>query len=356
MIDIENLTSQIKRNCNISDARYWGSYSLCGLLLRLRELYRIETGVRPWEKIQQEEIGKWISERENLWKELEDKDFENIAVNGTVYNPFEVKEINAELEKEGFVYGAGIGIHMKPSFFIADLTSKAKVVGFDVYIAGREYARDLSDYPAMLQDRLIFARVDTTKLLLWGKFEEMRCRRSKGALEYAFSKYGVTPEEDPSEDIDRKIYQVACSEVETYIHHELGEAFEGEKIGDEWKAFLTSLPDGRVELFVRAVKDVLSDTSENGMLKYIIKNQKEGSLGFYIVFLGGMRKILFPEILKAFHLFVETGNWVIIDDARRACYKKAEEYAERLLSIYRNKADKLSVSESIETEVLSGLL
>lgn len=244
---------------------------------------------------------------------------------------------------------------MKPSFFIADLASKERVAGFDVYIAGHEYARDLADYPAMLQDRLIFARVDTTKLLLWGKFEEMRCR-SKGALEYAFSKYGITPEEEPMEALDRKIYRVAISEVETYIHHELGEAFEGGKIGDEWKAFLTSLPDGRSELFARAVKDTLSDTSENGMLKYIIKNQKEGSLGFYIVFLGGMRKVLFPGILEAFRIFIETGDWAIIDDARKTCYKKAEEYAERLLSLYRNKADTLSLSKSIETEILSGLL
>jgi hypothetical protein len=38
MIDIESFTSQVKRNCNISDAKYRGYYSLCGLLLRLRDL------------------------------------------------------------------------------------------------------------------------------------------------------------------------------------------------------------------------------------------------------------------------------------------------------------------------------
>ena len=97
---------------------------LCGFLLRLRELYKSKKCIRPWDNIQQEEIGEWISDRENLWKELEDKDFGDITVNGNVYGPFEVEKINAELEKKGLVYGAGFGVHMKPSFFLADLISK----------------------------------------------------------------------------------------------------------------------------------------------------------------------------------------------------------------------------------------
>jgi hypothetical protein len=165
MIDIETITSQVKRNCNISDAKYWGSYSLCGLLLRLRELYRAEKGIKPWENIQQKEIGEWISERENLWRELEHKNFEDIAVNGNVYGPFEVEKINAELEEEGLIYGAGLGVHMKPSFFLADIISKETVDGFTVYLAGNEYARDLSDYPAMLQDRESFFKKDPLRAI-----------------------------------------------------------------------------------------------------------------------------------------------------------------------------------------------
>ena len=55
----------------------------------------------------------------DLWRELEDKDFGNIYIDGDVYGPFEVEKINAELEKTGLVYGAGYGVHMKPSFFLA---------------------------------------------------------------------------------------------------------------------------------------------------------------------------------------------------------------------------------------------
>ena len=131
----------------------------------------------------------------------------------------------------------------------------------------------------------------------------------------------------------------ALSEAETYVHHELGEAAEGEKIGGDWKILISSLSDGRAELFARAVKDILSDTSERGMLKHIIQNRKEGSLGFYIVFLGGLRKIIFPEILNAFQQFTETGDWEVLDNVRLAGYKKAEAYAERLLSDFQ-KADR----------------
>ena len=353
MIDIETLSSQIKRNCNISDAKYWGTYSICGLLLRLRELYHIEKGIKPWEQTSKEDIAEWISERETLWHELEDKEFIDITVNGNSYSPFEVEKINAVLENENLLYGAGYGNYFKPSFFLADLTSKKIVDGHDIYMAGTEYVRDLSAYPAMLQDGVIFARVDTAKLLLWEKFDELRARGPKGFLAFAFSRYGIAPEDEPSEDIDRELSIIASSEAETFIHHELGEVFEGKKLGCEWKSLLMNLSCSKAELFARGIKDLLSDTSEKGMIHYIIENQKEGSLGFYIVFLGGYRRLLFPEILEASKRFMDVRDWDLIEDARETGYKKVEAYADKLISLYRT--DKNRFSENIETEILSRL-
>ncbi len=353
MIDLKTLLSSVKRNCNISDAKYWGYYSLCGLLLRLRELYRSEKGLRPWERINQEEISEWISERENLWQKLEGKGFEDINTGEQVYGPFEVERINAALEKENLLYGAGYGIHMKPSFFLADLLSKKKVEGHVVYIAGHEYARDLAHYPATLQDGVIFARVDTTRQLLWEKFEEMRLKGPKGSLAFAFSRYGIKPEDEPSEDLYRQMFQVASAEVETYIYHELGEAFEATRLGDEWEGLLIDFSGTKIEVFARGVKDLLSDTAEGGMIRHIIENRKEGSLGFYIVFLGGYRRPLFHEIVNAFEGFVESGDWGLIEDARKAGYEKAEVCAERLLSLRREKRDQVGISEYIDKEILN---
>ncbi|MEW6583999.1 MAG: Sfum_1244 family protein [Nitrospirota bacterium] len=355
MLDIESLIRRVKRNCDVSDARHWGTYSLCGLLLRLRELYRSEKKIRPWEKILQNDIGEWIASRETLWKELEDEEIEGIPLDGVVREPFDVEKINAVLGREGLVYGAGFGLHGKPSFFLADLVSTDRVKGCTVFMAGSEYARDLADYPAMAQDGSVFVRADMTKLLLWNRFEELRFKKSKCALSFAFSHYGIDAGAEPSEEVDLKISLIASSEVETFMHHELGEVFEGEKIGAEWKTLIASLPTGRSELFARSVKDVLSDTSAQGMLSHIIRNRKAGSLGFYIVFLSGLRKLLFPEIREAFEAFLVTGDWEGIEAARTAGYERAGIYVEKILSIYRSGVSNGPLSERIELDILSGL-
>jgi hypothetical protein len=352
LINLDNIISQVKRNCNISDAKFWGEYSICGLLLRLRELFRSEKGLKLWERIPHEEISEWMSEKENLWKELQDKELEDIIIGGSTFEPFEVSNINKKLEKKNLIYGAGYGIRMKPSFFIADLISKRRIDNYEVYIAGKEYARDLADYPAMIQDSAIFARLDTTKLLLWERFEELRVRDPRSTLSYAFSRYGINPNDEPSENTEKKISMVALSEVETYIHHELGEAIEGEKLGEEWKKLLLDISGRKAEYFSRGIKDLLADTTEKGMINYIIKNQKEGSLGFYIVFLDGYRKLLFPEIVGAFKKFIDSGDWQFIENARLEGYKKAKKYAERLLSIRRELREKTKVSEYIEKEII----
>lgn len=254
MVNLDALISSIKRNCDISDAKYWGFYSLCGLLLRLRDLYRSEKGMRPWERIDQEDISEWISAREALWKELEEKNFGDLVIGEEVYAPFEVERTNAVLKEENLLYGAGYGIHMKPSFFLADLLSKKKIDSHHVYIAGHEYVRDLAVYPATLQDGTIFARVDTARHLLWEKFEELRLKGPKVSLSFAFSRYGIEPDDEPSEDKYREMFHVAFSEVETYIYHELGEASEEEKLGAEWRDLLLDFSGTKVEVFPGELK------------------------------------------------------------------------------------------------------
>ena len=106
----------------------------------------------------------------------------------------------------------------------------------------------------------------------------------------------------------------------------------------------------------RSVKDILSDTSDYGLLKHIIMHQKEGSLGFYLVFMGGFRKILFPEILEAFKTFMETGNWECIEAARQSGYARGVEIAEELLSMYRmHKNDTDYFLQLIEQRFVSKL-
>ena len=48
MIELEQLANQVLHNCYISDSRFAGNYSICGLAMRLRDLYKWENGFEPW--------------------------------------------------------------------------------------------------------------------------------------------------------------------------------------------------------------------------------------------------------------------------------------------------------------------
>jgi hypothetical protein len=351
-LNLNRLISQVKINCNLSDAKYWGNYSICGLLLRLRELYRMENRIMPWEQLINKDVATWISNRENLWHEIEDEDFIKLSIGEKEYSPFNMKNINKSPEESGIIYGGGIGMNNKPSFFLAELHSIEVIEGYKTYISGNEYARDLSVHPAMLQGNIIFARRNALSTLLWDKFEEKALKRHGGAISYAFSYYKIY-EDTVSENVYSKILEITENELETYIYHEIGEAFEGKRLGRDWKRMLSKIQNRRVEFFVRGIKDVLSDTSETGMLKNIIENDKKGSMGFYISFLEGFRKLIFPELLNAFKNFAETGNWTLIEKARNEGYNRAEKLASRVLDIFNRQKDKTKISETIEKELLS---
>jgi len=57
----------------------------------------------------------------------------------------------------------------------------------------------------------------------------------------------------------------------------------------------------------------------------------------------------------AFGLFIGSRDWSLIDHARKAGYKKACGYVERLLSVKEIAQERIR-SRVIEREILSGLL
>jgi hypothetical protein len=349
-LDFEELKAAVKKNCDISDARYWGSYSICGLLLSLRNLFRHEKGIRPWEAVPQEAISSWIAAREAWWQQIEGGEFAGLSVGGRQYGPFDLEGVNRQLAGDKILYGAGYGVYGKPSFFLAELLSSESVEGYDVSISGCEFTRDLAVYPAMLQDTAIFVRREALVALLWDKLEEIRLSRHKGALRYAFSQFGITPEEDLSESLYSRVWQIAERETGVYIRHEIGEAVEGNRLGGRWRDLLSGRFNRRVEIYLRSVKDVLSDTSEKGMLKYIIENEKKGALGFYLSLMGGFRSALFPEILELFPDFTVKEDWLRVEKARKSGYEKARALAEKVLEIFRLQGD--NAGEVIERELI----
>ena len=74
----QQLARAIQRNCNISDARYAGNYTMCIYLLKMREFYRWESGLPFNSTLENKSIGEWLREREQLWESLEASSFEQI--------------------------------------------------------------------------------------------------------------------------------------------------------------------------------------------------------------------------------------------------------------------------------------
>lgn len=334
-MDIDRLAGQIKLNCNISDARFWGYYSICGLLMRLRELYRSEKSLKPWEGIPMKAISEWIEARETMWKELENENLKPVEINGNVYDPFEIDEIN-KLLNHGFVYGGGYGRFNKPTFFLAELKELRELYDYRIYYAGKELCRDLSASVAMLQGRCIFIRLQALKMLLWDKLQELGSRRFGGLLKEAFSSYGIEKDDVYSEELCGKIDKISATLSELFLQHELGEAFEDEH-SEEWFDILNHNKNRSTEFYVRGIKDLLADTSDIGPLKWIIDKRDRSLLNFYFVFLDGIVKELFPGIVNSFQGFIEKNNWSVIDKARKDGYKKACELRDLVLKLWKEK-------------------
>lgn len=324
-MDLDRLIEQIKYNCNVSDARFWGYYSICGLLLRMRGLYRHERGLMPWEKIPSDDISSWIGERERLWRDLEDKDFQPIDINGKGLGPFEIEAINRVLNERGLVYGGGYSTFGKPAFFLARLKEKRQLYDYTVYYAEKELCRDLSTSIAMLQGICIFMRKEPLELILYEKVEEMRSRRFKGLLDRAFSLYGIGKDFPEKLTLYEKIKVISEDISDIFIYHEIGEAIE-DRYGIQWQ----DVSDRWLELHLRGIKDLLADTSNYGPLELIIKRKDERLLLFYLLFLDGIRKAFFPEIMNAFQSFLDSGEWNLIRKARDKGYEKAKSIMEEI--------------------------
>ncbi|MBC8413231.1 hypothetical protein H8E50_06140 [bacterium] len=352
MFNTGAIASQIKFNCNISDAKFWGNYLPCGLLLRMRDLYRIENGFNPWDSVDHREVGNWIEEREHLWNLLEDTEYLPITVEGCDYSPFDTEGINAVIGKRGLFYGAGYGYMKKPVFLFARLAKKFEMDGNIVYVVSNELARDLSAMPAMSQGNIIIARRNTMKMFMWDKFQEMKAGTCAGALSMAFSSYGLA--RDSERRLGRPIVEghfaeMAEEELHTYLYHEIGETRESERLGQWWKDLLLSLPYSRADMFIRGLKDVLADTCSNGMLDVIISQRKVGSLHFYIALLSGYRKVIAENIIEAYKNYIQTGDMRVLEHARQEMYEQAA----AKMDILRDMCESKSVSpETIEKELM----
>jgi hypothetical protein len=333
MIEMDDIAAQVQRNCTISDSRYAGNYSVCGLALRLRDLYKWEKGLEPWVEEESSVLLEWIGRKEEEWETLTGADLAEITIQGTRYPPFDLEEINALLEPRGFYYGAGFVHGLKPTFFLAHLeNTREEEDGVTVLFLGRELARDLLTLPAMTQNDCILVRKESARLFLWNQVFFVK-NSGRDALQFALKAYGIT-DHDPA-SLQRNLNRISDDELETYVHHEMGEIREGSFDRSVWRELLSVFPHTPVEIVVRTLKDILAETGKFGSISHIIRQKKASSLGLYAAFLDGLKKEMFSELPPAFKAFTKAGDWSLIEEAASSAYQRAKEHADRVTRIFQ---------------------
>ena len=249
MRNFPQLADAVQHNCDISDARHAGDYGLCTFLLKMREYYRWENELPFGRNLPKDELGRWLTAREQLWNGIEADDFAPLPLARCELDPFDAETANDELLHEGYVYSAGYGRFQKPLFFLGRLLRVEERAGFTIVVSSCEYARELAAPPAMLQGRAIFLRQESVRRYLWEKIEEWQWRKQDNAMARALASYQFMT------DTEAALERMADNEMETMILHEIGEARAGELLGDTWHELLELVARTKAEPLARAVRD-----------------------------------------------------------------------------------------------------
>lgn len=338
---LTSLIDAIRRNCAISDARDNGIYSMCTLFLRLRNLYKWENGKLPWQEAEPAVLLDWIEKKEEQWLGLVDEPFQAVPMGIRTCEPDDIETVNAFLsrQKAGLLYGAGHGRSLKAIFFLAEVRENRFLASHPVKILDKELCRELSSPFALHQDGVIYFRLDPFRYFLWDKIQEAEGAKAR-ATRYALSKYGLIGDNGKviNDRLQGSFEKMIQLEMESILFHELGELAASPLSAPVLSGLIGAFPNSPVELVVRATKDILADTCNDGMLRHIIDQKKSSSLGFYAAMLDGMRRELFREFSGAFEKFLANEDWRIIEEARRDGYQKNLARAELLRSV----ADKLA--------------
>ncbi|MCB1763132.1 MAG: hypothetical protein KDI27_08365 [Gammaproteobacteria bacterium] len=313
-------------NCDISDARFGSEYGLCSYLIKMREYFRWERGLGYACSIDHQAVGDWLSEREQLWKGLEEREFVPVSIAGEEFPPFASKQINAVLNPHGLVYSGGIGLFGKPHFFLAELVHQVEYPGYSLVIAGRELARDLTSPPAMTQDGIIYLRRESLRQMLWEKLENWRWHKRDTPLGRAFACYGF------DQDLNAALERMTEDELEQVLLHEQGEWLAGDWLGAGWNRMLADLLHTPAELAVRAVRDHIADCWVT--LPNMLESQRLSSLHFFIGNLSAMRKTLFPGLRTAYDQWFENADSAVLTSLAIRGLEHWQTVARTMLQLY----------------------
>ncbi|MHB8068223.1 MAG: Sfum_1244 family protein, partial [Desulfobaccales bacterium] len=307
---------QVRWNCRLASAVGAGTYSLCGLLLRLRQLYKWEHGLKPWQEPDSDAVLVWVADQERLWDSLEDAPWQPLYWGAGSFEPDEVGPINRLLLPMGLAYGAGLSRGLQPTFFLGELAEQRSQGDLTILVLGRELARDLDGTPALCQGSLIYARQEALGFYVWDRLADPVAQNNK-FLKIALAGHGLALKDllrDP-EAHQEQFRTLLAAELDAAIHHEIGEALEP-SMRRALPVVLSSFPQTRVEHWARGLKDALAEANEFGRLSYLIETRNLYSLALMLAWRPGLYPLLLPELAPAFSRVAAQGDWQALEEAR----------------------------------------
>ena len=187
------LIEEVRWNCDIASAGQAGHFSLCGLLMRLRQLYKWEHGLAPWREPEVAGALDWIARREYTWDDLEEASWRTLPWGAAAIDPFAVETLNRHLIPQGLAYGAGLSRGLTPTFFLGELLEERREGELTILILGPELARDLDASPALCQGTLIYARRQALAFYLWDHLADPT-QQGNAYLQLALKAYTAHPQ------------------------------------------------------------------------------------------------------------------------------------------------------------------
>lgn len=332
VVDQTDLARQVAGNCLRADAAVAGRFALCGLLLRLRNLYKWEHGLEPWQEQDPGQVLEWVSTREEEWDAIEDLSPLPLLINGSEYDPFDTEAVNELIAGQGLIYGAGRVGGMLPVFFLGRLERRWQRHGLDVHLISDEFCPDLFFLPGLRQDSAVYLRRRPLGYLVWDLVADPR-RSQQRYVSFGLNGYGVDYKKLIKSPSWEGLAPVLEGELDAVLWHEIGESTSGAEALALLRRTAVDHSGSELEHFVRGVKDLLADTGPQGRLAQMAANQSSGALGFYPAWLHGFPRLLLPEIDAAVMEFMHGGDWDVIEEVRRLGWNRARQAVEGLTEI-----------------------
>jgi hypothetical protein len=327
------LISRVRHNCHLSDALHARDYSLCIYLLKMREFYRWEQGFSFDEVLLRGPLGEWLTARENHWEQIQDEEFQTLEFSNESYPPFDTEAINGQLNDAGLVYSGGY-CGAKPHFFLAELERVEQIEGANIYISGRELARELTAPPAMSLGNNVFLRRESLRRMIWEKLEEWGWLDPQRAIARAATFYNF------ERDLQAGLDAITANELDTLRQHELGELAIGAELGPEWETMLALLPRSRAEFQLRAIRDHLVDCSRT--LPWLLDEERDAALHFYFANFSSMHKAIFPALEQAYQKWLKGDDGRALREVIKLGAEQWRNQAEYALAAYRESGNDLA--------------